>query len=138
MDATPAYLVVPTALEWTGEQLLAVIQPAKATDVNPFAGKLELVVDPRLDAFSSTTWYPSADPHLIDTIEYSYLDGQNGPSIISKEGFEVDGVEMRVGLDYGAACSIGVACTRPLAPDHAACERTSGPRDGVFGKVRLL
>lgn len=102
IDATPAYLVVPAALESLGEQLLGVIQPSKATDLNPFAGKLVLVVDPRLDAFSSATWYLSADPNLIDTIEYSYLDGENGPSIISKEGFEVDGVEMKVRLDYGA------------------------------------
>jgi hypothetical protein len=31
-----------------------------------------------------------------------YLAGQTGPQIESRAGFEVDGVQIRVRLDYGA------------------------------------
>ena len=102
IDAAPRYLIVPAALETTAEKLIATITPAQVADVNPFAGKLEPVVDPRLDAVSTTAWYLSADPDLFDTIEYAYLEEAGGPEVISREGFEVDGLEMKVRLDYGA------------------------------------
>jgi hypothetical protein len=102
IDATPRFLVVPAALETTAEQLVAEIQPTTLGDVNPFAGRLEVVTDPRLDANSSTAWYLAAEPSVIDTIEYSYLESAGGPEVITQEGFEVDGVQMKVRLDYGA------------------------------------
>jgi hypothetical protein len=90
-------------LETAAEKLLATIQPTHSADVNPFSGKLELVVDPRLDVVSPTAWYLATDPGLIDTLEYSYLETEAGPTITTREGFEVDGLQMRVRLDYGAA-----------------------------------
>jgi hypothetical protein len=102
IDATPHYLIVPAALESTAEQLVAVIVANAVTSVNPFAGKLDLVVDPRLDAVSQTAWYLAADSGVVDTIEYSYLESAGGPEIFTKEGFEVDGMQMKVRLDFGA------------------------------------
>lgn len=102
IDATPAYLVVPAALETAGEKLIATLQPTQSADVNPFAGKLELVVDPRLDAVSATAWYLAASAATIDTIEYSYLESAQGPEIIIQDGFDVDGLQMKGRLDFGA------------------------------------
>lgn len=102
INATPAYLIVPAALEQVGEQLISQIQATTWQDTNPFAGKLKLVVDPRLDAVSSTRWYLAADAGVIDTIEYSYLESAAGPEVISEAGFEVDGMKMKVRLDFGA------------------------------------
>lgn len=102
IDATPKFLVVPAALEVVALQQLAAITATKVADVNPFASGLELVVDPRLDAFSDKTWYLAADPSQIDGIEYAYLDGEPGPQFDSQAGFRVDGVEMKVRLDFGA------------------------------------
>lgn len=102
IDATPQYLVVPAALETTAEQLLATLTPSQVSSVNPFSGKLELLVDPRLDAVSTTAWYLAASPATLDTIEYSYLESAGGPEVIVREGFEVDGVETKVRLDFGA------------------------------------
>jgi hypothetical protein len=101
IDATPKYLVVPAALEVVAKQYIAQITATKAADVNPFQTTLELVVDPRLDAKSATSWYLSADPAVLDTIEYSYLDSEPGPQLELHNGFKVDGVEMRVRLDFG-------------------------------------
>jgi hypothetical protein len=101
IDAPPRYLIVPAALELTAEQLLTAISAAKATDVNPFPGRLTLLVDPRLDAISATAWYLAADPATIDTVEYSYLEGEEGPQVIAREGFEIDGMQFKVRLDFG-------------------------------------
>lgn len=54
INATPKFLVVPAAVETVAEQYLAQIAATQAADVNPFGGRLELVVDPRLDAVSAT------------------------------------------------------------------------------------
>ncbi|MGF1464125.1 MAG: prohead protease/major capsid protein fusion protein [Maricaulaceae bacterium] len=98
--ATPKYLIVPPALETAAEKLLAAITPASSEDVNVFAGRLMLIVEPRLA--SETRWYVTADPAQIDGLEYAYLAGAEGPQIESRAGFEVDGVQMRVRLDFGA------------------------------------
>lgn len=102
IDVTPKFLVVPAALENTALKYLASLRPTSVQDVNPFSGALELVVDPRLDAISDKAWYLAADPAVIDTIEYAYLEEAQGPVIETRVGFEVDGMEMKVRLDFGA------------------------------------
>ena len=97
---TPKYLLVPPALETDAERWLASVSPAKASDVNPFSGSLNLIVEPRLT--SATRWYITADPSEIDGLEYAYLSGSEGPQVESKSGWDVDGVEIRVILDFGA------------------------------------
>ncbi len=51
--------LLPAALETTAQQLLIATKcsPTKLGDVDPFSGKLELVVDPRLDVASTTAFY---------------------------------------------------------------------------------
>ncbi len=98
--ATPRNLLVPPALETTAEKWLASIAPATAADVNPFSGSLSLVVEPRLS--SGTRWYVTADPGEIDGLEFAYLSGAEGPQVESRSGWDVDGVEIRVILDFGA------------------------------------
>lgn len=100
ISVTPSYLLVPAQLETQAEKVLAEIAASKTSDVNPFAGKLELVVEPRLK--SATGWYVAASPNQETGIEYSYLEGAPGPQIDSRVGFDVDGMETRVRLDFGA------------------------------------
>ncbi len=102
IDIAAKFLVVPAALESTAEKYLASIYPAQAANVNPFAGKLTLIVDPRLDAKSATRWYVAADPVLFPSIEYAYLAGNEGVQVETRAGFEVDGVQIRARLDFGA------------------------------------
>jgi hypothetical protein len=97
---TPKYLLVPPTLETEAEKWLASVSPAKAADVNPFSGSLSLVIEPRLS--SASRWYVTADPAEIDGLEFAYLSGNEGPQVESKSGWDVDGVEIRVILDYGA------------------------------------
>jgi len=97
---TPKNLLVPPALETVAEKWLATIAPATAADVNPFSGAMSLVVEPRLT--SGTRWYVTADPGEIDGLEFAYLSGNEGPQVESRSGWDVDGVEIRVILDFGA------------------------------------
>ena len=97
---TPKFILLPAELETTTEKVLAAISPAKTADVNVFSGALTPVVEPRLS--SATRWYITASPAEIDGLEYCYLEGAPGPQIESRNGFEVDGVQIRVRLDYGA------------------------------------
>lgn len=100
ISVTPKFLIVPPDQETAAEKGLAPVTATKTADYNPFSGKLELVVEPRLN--SATRWYLSADPSEVDGLEYAYLEGAPGPQITTRAGFEVDGVEIKVALDFGA------------------------------------
>ena len=102
INAAPRFLLVPAALETTAEKFLATLQPNSPSDVNPFANALELLVDPRLDVISTTAWYLVADSNSVDGLEYAHLDGSQGPEVDTRQGFDIDGVEIRVRLDFGA------------------------------------
>ena len=106
INVRPAFIIVPAALEVTAEQLLAVnMIPTKSTDVVPQSLRtLTVIAEPRLDAAvnGDKAWYMSANPGQIDTIEYAYLEGQNGVYIETRVGFDVDGVEIKARLDFGA------------------------------------
>lgn len=101
ISAPPRYLVVPAALETAAEKWLTAIQAASASDVNPFGGKLELLVEPRLDAVSATRWYLAADPAVIDGLEIAYLTGSNGPLVEPVKDADTDGVTLKVLHDFG-------------------------------------
>lgn len=98
IDVTPRFVMVPPELETLAEQQLTQLQATQSDNVNPFA-KLTLVVEPRLT--SATQWYVIADPALVDGLEYAYLEGAPGPQIETRAGFEVDGVQIKVRLDFG-------------------------------------
>ena len=105
LNIRPTFLVVPTSLELAAEQLLAQnIVPAKSGDVVPATIRsLTVVSEPRLDpASGAVPWYLVASPAAIDTIEYAFLEGQDGVFIETRMGFDVDGVEIKARLDFGA------------------------------------
>lgn len=107
LNVAPKYLIVPAALETLAYQLTSTAYaPSAPNQVNDFrAGgrtALEVIVEPLLDASSSTAWYLAAENALIDTVEYAYLDGANGPVTETREGFEVDGTEVKCRLDFVA------------------------------------
>ncbi|MBK5911458.1 peptidase U37 [Rhodothalassium salexigens] len=104
LNIRPAFLIVPAALELKAEQLVAqTLVPAQSGNVVPQSIRtLTALAEPRLDAASETAWYLAASPNQIDTIEYAYLEGQQGAYIETRNGFDVDGVEIKCRLDFGA------------------------------------
>lgn len=99
IDVTPKYLVVGPAKETEAEKALAELNATTADDVNPFSGKLTLIVDVRLPG---NAWYVFADPAAAPILEYSTLIGQ-GDSVFTdtRIGFNVDGVETKGRIDFG-------------------------------------
>ena len=64
---------------------------------------LAVIAEPRLDpASGAVPWYLVASPAAIDTIEFAYLEGQEGVALATRRGFDVDGIEIRARLDFGA------------------------------------
>jgi hypothetical protein len=98
INVVPSILVVPAELETTGEKIITEIRPVVVGEVNPFSKLTRLVVEPRLPA---TAWYVVADPGTIDGLEYAYLASFPGPQIEARLGFQIDGLETRVRLDFG-------------------------------------
>lgn len=102
INATPRYLVVGPEQETVAEQVLASIYAATVDDVNPFGGKLSLLVEPRI---TGNRFYVFADPAALPCFEYAYLSSAQGPQMASREGWDVLGMEYRVVLDFGAGAT---------------------------------
>ncbi|MEN6533089.1 MAG: prohead protease/major capsid protein fusion protein [Bryobacteraceae bacterium] len=104
LNVQPRYVAVPVALQLTAFQLVAAnLAPAQSANIVPdYIRALTPIAEPRLDASSATAWYLFASPDQIDTVEYAYLEGQDGVYIETRQGFDVDGVEIKARLDFGA------------------------------------
>lgn len=102
ISVEPKFLIIPPELETTAEQKLrTALYPASSSASTPDSFKqLEIVVEPRLT--SATGYYLAADPASIDGLEFSYLEGEQGLQIETKAGFEVDGVQVKARVDFGA------------------------------------
>lgn len=103
LNGAPKFLLVPAALETTAGQMTSnQYVPNQANQQNPFYSTLTPVVEPRLDAISTTAWYLAADPAAIDTIEYCYLEGEQGLYTEQDLDFDVDGLKVKARLDFAA------------------------------------
>ena len=102
INVQPSFLVVPTALETKAEQQVSTnLQADSAGNINPFAGRLQVISEPRLDAASGTAWYLWADPNMVDTVEFAFLQGEEGPQVETEDGFDVDGTKIKVRHNFG-------------------------------------
>jgi phage major head subunit gpT-like protein len=102
LNVEPRYLVVGPdkeleAFQFTSSQYV----PAKNSDINDGRNtSLVVIVDGRI---TSNQWYLFTEAGLIDTFEYAYLEGEPGVFTETREGFEVDGMEIKARLVFGAA-----------------------------------
>ncbi len=99
----PKYLLVPPDLEEAALKATnAAIVAARGNDANVIGPSLTPIVEPRLHDSSATAWYGAAEPTTVDTIEYGYLEGHEGVFTETKQGFEVDGVQVKCRHVFGA------------------------------------
>lgn len=94
LNLEPSFLIVgPDKETEANKYTSASFVAAKAADINPnYNTSLEVVVDARV---AGNAWYLSAAPGLVDTVEYSYLEGEEGLFTEQRQGFEVDGVQIK-------------------------------------------
>ncbi len=105
ISATPSWMIVApkdrvAALKLRGS---TVSQAAGATPgtTNVYENAFNVVVEARLARSSGATpWFYAADNAQIDTVEYAYLEGEDGVFLDERLGFEVDGIEYKARLDF--------------------------------------
>lgn len=102
INITARHLVVNSDRETVAQKMLSAVQATATSGTNVFANSMNLIVEPLLDGVTNNPWYAFADPTLVPTLEYAYLEGESGPYIETKNGFEVDGIQIKVRHDFGA------------------------------------
>lgn len=107
LNIVPRTAIFPAALEQLAYQLTSAnYVPATQANTNEFraGGKtaIEPIIEPILDAASQTAWYMLASNSQVDTVEYAYLDGAEGPVMESQVGFEIDGMAWKCREDFAA------------------------------------
>jgi hypothetical protein len=100
LNLSPEYLITgpaneQLALQYTSTQFTANV----AGSVNVWAGLTKPIIEPRI---TGNAWYFAASPNAIDTVEYSFLEGEGELFTTQREGFEVDGVEIKARMVFGA------------------------------------
>ncbi len=99
INVVPKYLLIGPELETAAEKLLASIYAATTEDVNPFTGKLSLLVEPRI---TDDSWFIFADPARLAALQYGYLSSAQGVQIQRAESWSTLGLKFRAWLDFGA------------------------------------
>lgn len=90
LSLMPRYIAFPAALRGTLLQLLNSESDPSSTNsgVRNINTGLVPIIEPLLDADSTTAWYLFAEPSRIDTVEVTFLQGQETPqvrSVLSEE-----------------------------------------------------
>lgn len=109
--ATPRYLVVPTELSPTADDIYTQTNLVGGGTTtfggNRYRGKYQPVTSPylsdaRFTGNSTTAYYLLADPNDIPVIETVFLDGQQTPTVETADvDFDQLGVQMRGYFDFG-------------------------------------
>lgn len=106
LNIQPKFLLVPTKHEFLARQLMTSTSDPNATHAgvtNPLLNSLQIISDAELDAIDTDAWYMTADPALMDTIEVTYLNGKQTPTIESQIAFDTLGIRYRIFMDYGVS-----------------------------------
>ena len=101
LNLYPEFLIVGHGKRTKALQYLNdTVVPTKAEDVTPAQMRgLKPIVEGRI---TGNQWFLACSPGRIDTIEYAYLEGEEGLFTEERWGFDVDGLEIKARLVFGA------------------------------------
>jgi len=100
INVTPRHIIVGADAETALDQFLTSITPDQQGNAIPQSMRsLNPVIEPRL---TGNAWYLAADYMQVDTIEYCYLQGNQGVYLETQEGFDVDGIKVKARHDFAA------------------------------------
>lgn len=115
LNIQPAFLMVPVALSATALQLVGSIADPSAggsaagnSNTKNIYGPngerpLQVIVEPVLDGNSSTAWYLAANTAQVDTVEMTFLSGEESPVLESEWDFDKDVYKYKVRQSFAAA-----------------------------------
>ena len=100
------FVVVPVGMGAIARQILdsqfEVTSGKNSTMPNYMRGRFTVIEDPRLDIADPKAWYVVADTNVGDGLVIAALNGETRPTISQKEGWNVDGIEIKVRLAAAA------------------------------------
>ncbi|MDQ2084706.1 hypothetical protein RA307_31380 [Xanthobacteraceae bacterium Astr-EGSB] len=99
LNLLPKFLLTGTAYRIAAQKMVTAVTPTATSGVNVFQNALEPITEQRI---TGNKWFLIADPAQIDTIEYAYLEGEEGVFTEERVGFEVDGIQVKGRLDFAA------------------------------------
>jgi len=103
LNLAPRFLAVSRKHKVGAQKLLTAVTASKTGDVNVYQNTMDLIVEDRLyNAGGACPWFIIGDPAQWDTIEYAYLEGEEGLYTEERMGFEVDGIQIKGRLDFAA------------------------------------
>lgn len=94
LNLAPQFLITGPANEGDADKYTSAnFVAAKSVDINPaFNRSLTPIIEQRI---TGRQWFLACAPGLIDTIEYAYLEGEEGLYTEQRQGFEVDGLQVK-------------------------------------------
>lgn len=113
LNIQPRYLIVPVNRSAAALQVVgSFADPNVGGDVTGNSNSLniygpngsrplQVVVEPQLDASSSTVWYLAADPSQIDTVELTFLQGEESPVLENEWDFDKDVYKYKIRQTFG-------------------------------------
>jgi hypothetical protein len=99
LNLFPKFILTGNAKRVEAQKITSAVSPTATASVNVFQNAMQPIVEQRI---SGNKWFLIADPASIDTIEYAYLDGEEGIFTEQRQGFNVDGLELKARLDFAA------------------------------------
>lgn len=101
INVAPKYLVVGPKNATIAMKLTSANYTPNTQLQQPLAQSLglQVIVDSNITGF---TWFLIADPAGIDTVEYAFLDGEEELFIEQREGFNIDGLEVKARMVFAA------------------------------------
>ena len=115
LNIQPAFLIVPAAISATALQLLgSIADPSVGGSASGNSNTkniygpngdrpLKVIVEPLLDANSSTAWYLAANNSQVDTVEITFLEGEQSPVLENEWDFDKDVYKYKVRQTFGVA-----------------------------------
>jgi len=109
LGITPRYLIVPVTLGPAAQELVTSMSYNAANNnsgVQNIYGRggsrtLTVVEEAQLDGNSTTAWYAAADSGQIDTVELTFLQGEEQPVLEQEWDFDKDVYKYKVRQTFG-------------------------------------
>ena len=95
----PTHWLVAPEFEPDAIRMLASTSPSSVAEVNPLAGKLEIVAEPRLSE-TNQSWFVAA-PAKMDGATRVMLRGNEAPFTDSRQNFDTDAIDFKIRQDFG-------------------------------------
>ncbi len=104
INVTPKFLVVGPKNATRAMKLTSANYTPNTQLAQPLAQSLglQVIVDSNITGANQYNWFLMADPNQIDTVEYAFLDGEEELFIEQREGFNIDGIEVKARMVFAA------------------------------------